>query len=335
MKKKDTILITNNQVTKVLNDIEILISLVEKSFLRYTEGKTILPEKNSQIFDEMIQNRINCMPATLIEEKVAGVKWVSVFPNNPMYGLDNVNGLMILSEIESGQPIAVMDCAALTSIRTASVGACALKYLSKKNPDSIGFIGSGAEARAHFKIIKDLFPTIASCFVSSNSFESNENFIKDVRKQYSNVNYINCEDNFEKAVFDSDIIVTATSAQKPLLKESWIKSGATYVHVGGYEDEYNVALSASKIVCDKWENVKHRGSQTISKMYKSGLLTDENIYADLSEIIAGKKIGRENEDEFIYFNSVGLAYIDVMIANYVYECYRDKKDAFKFQFKDS
>ena len=71
-------------------------------------------------------------------------------------------------------------------------------------------------------------------------------------------------------------------------------------------------------MCDEWEVVKHR-SQTLCRMYKAGIINDTNIYANLSELIAGIKKGRENDDEFIYFNSVGLSYIDINFANYIYQ----------------
>ena len=102
------------------------------------------------------------------------------------------------------------------------------------------------------------------------------------------------------------------------MKKKWIKEGSLYIHVAGLEDEFDVALSANKIICDSWECVKHR-TQTISQMYKKGLLQDSDIYADIVDIINGRKKGRENNNEFIYFNSVGLALIDVYLANSLYE----------------
>jgi ornithine cyclodeaminase/alanine dehydrogenase-like protein (mu-crystallin family) len=111
----------------------------------------------------------------------------------------------------------------------------------------------------------------------------------------------------------ADILVTATSAQAPLLKAEWMKPGAFYSHIGGWEDEYKVALQCDKIVCDDWETVTHR-TQTLSKMYAEGLLSHNDIYADLHELVSGDKPGRESDDERTYFNAVGLAYVDVAIA---------------------
>ena len=75
---------------------------------------------------------------------------------------------------------------------------------------------------------------------------------------------------------------------------------------------------ADKIVCDDWETVKHR-TQTVSRCYKDGVITDANIYGNLIDVLSGEKAGRENDEEFIYFDAVGLAYVDVSIANAMYE----------------
>ena len=120
------------------------------------------------------------------------------------------------------------------------------------------------------------------------------------------------------AISDADIIVTATSAQAPLLKAEWVKPGAFYSHVGGWEDEYAVAELCDKIVCDDWETVKHR-TQTLSRMYHDGELLDSDIHGNLVDLITGKKPGRESPEERTYFNAVGLAYVDVAIAIAMYE----------------
>ena len=120
-----------------------------------------------------------------------------------------------------------------------------------------------------------------------------------------------------RAMEGADILVTATSAQAPLLKAAWMKPGSFYSHIGGWEDEYAVAKQCDKIVCDDWETVKHR-TQTLSRMYKDGELGDGDVHANLVEIIAGEKPGRETPEERAYFNAVGLAYVDVAIAHAMY-----------------
>jgi ornithine cyclodeaminase/alanine dehydrogenase-like protein (mu-crystallin family) len=115
----------------------------------------------------------------------------------------------------------------------------------------------------------------------------------------------------------ADILVTATSAQAPLLHADWVTPGAFYSHIGGWEDEYEVALQSDKIVCDDWQTVTHR-TQTLSRMYKEGLIDAHTVHADLHELVSGDKPGRENDQERIYFNAVGLAYVDVAIGLAMY-----------------
>lgn len=297
---------------------DVVFDIIEDSFRKYLQGDIIMPDKISQIFDEQIQNRINCMPATLKDEKVCGMKWVSVFPSNATKGVQNVTGVMLLSELETGFPIALIDGTLSTKMRTAAVGCVAAKYLAPSKVETLGIIGAGEEARMHFTLLKHRFPTIKECRVSSLNTEIEQGFIDKFKDIVPDVKFVTCNNDSHLCASGADIIVTAISGQSPVLKARDITKGGLYIHVGGWEDEFGVAQKADKIVCDEWEVVKHR-SQTLCRMYKQGLLKDEDIYANLSDLIAGIKKGRENDDEFIYFNSVGLSYIDINFANYVYK----------------
>lgn len=318
----------NNIVIKVISqeDVacifkgksDVVYGIIEDSFNKYLAGDIIMPDKISQIFDEASQNRINCMPATLIAEKICGMKWVSVFPSNASKGIQNVTGIMLLSELETGFPIAVIDGTLSTKMRTAAVGCTAAKYLAPSRVEKIGIIGAGEEARMHFTLLKHLFPTINECRVSSLNTEIEQGFIDKFKGIVPDVRFITCNNDSHLCASGADIIVTAISGQCPVLRAADITKGGLYIHVGGWEDEYGVAQKANKIVCDDWEVVKHR-SQTLCRMYMEGILKDEDIYANLSELISGTKRGRENDDEFIYFNSVGLSYIDINFARIIYE----------------
>ena len=113
-----------------------------------------------------------------------------------------------------------------------------------------------------------------------------------------------------------------------------MKPGTFYSHIGGWEDEYDVARQCEKIVCDDWNTVKHR-TQTLSRMYKSGYLADEDIYANLVEVVAGKKGGRETAEERVYFNAVGLAYVDVAIAYAMYQRAKEAGTGRKLNIQES
>ena len=293
------------------------IEICEKALIENRNGNIIFPDKVSVIFDEKSQSRINCLPAAILSQNVYGMKWVSVFPENPVkYGVQNVSAVIVLSELENGFPKAFMEGTLCSNMRTASVGAIAAKYLARKNSETIGFIGSGEQAKSHFLAIKTILPDIKVCKVSSRSIASEEEFVRQMKKFYPDVEYKICGTNYKDAA-DADIIVTAISGQEKILQADWIKEGTFYCHVAGLEDDFAVAKKADKIVCDDWEVVKHR-EQTISQMYKKGLLKNEDIYANIDEIVMKNKDARENDSEFIYFNSVGLSYLDVALSNWMY-----------------
>lgn len=295
-----------------------ILNVIENVLIDYKNKNVLLPDKISQVFDEESQNRINCMPATLLKQKISGVKWVSVFPNNPsVYNIPNITGVIILSELEKGFPIAVMDGTFCTAVRTAVMGAIGAKYLAKKDAEKISFIGSGEQAKMHFIAIKHVLPSLKICRVASKTEESVEHFINELSTLYPEMKFESYGTDTHNVPKGSDIIVTATSTQAPLLKADSISDGALYIHVGGWEDEYKVPLKANKIVCDNWETVKHR-TQTISRMFKEKQLNDSNIYANIADIIVGEKKGREADEEFIYYNTVGLSFIDVAVAYYFY-----------------
>lgn len=312
------ILTQKDQIEAGCFNLKAAISVCEEAFRDYDAGQVLFPDKVSVIFDQESQNRINCLPAAMLKQNVYGMKWVSVFPENPhKCDLPNLTAVIILSELEHGYPVAFMEGSLCSNLRTASVGALGAKYFARKNAKVIGLIGAGEQAKTHFLAMMEVCPEICVCKVSSRTRRSEQIFIEQMKKFRPDVQFIACESCYEKAIRDADIIITAISGQEQILKADWIKPGAFYCHVAGLEDEFAVAKKANKIVCDSWAVVKHR-TQTISQMYARGFLGDNDIYADLHEVISGKKCGRETDDEFVYFNSVGLSYLDVSLSNWMY-----------------
>lgn len=299
-------------------DINLAIKSAEEAIHDYHHGDVLFPEKIVQIFNDDTQERINCLPATFKNKRVCGMKWVSVFPLNPVkHGIQNLSAVIILSEIDNGFPIAFMEGTLCSNIRVGAMGALAAKHLARQDAESIGFIGAGEQAKMHLIAMKTAVPSLKTCRVAAKESSEENQFVREMSAIIPELKFETTNSNLENAVADADIIVTATTAQAPLLKADWMKPGAFYSHVGGWEDEFQVALNCDKIVCDDWETVKHR-TQTLSRMYKDGLLSDNDIHANIVDIIAGSKPGRENNQEKIYFNAVGLAYVDVGIAISMY-----------------
>jgi ornithine cyclodeaminase/alanine dehydrogenase-like protein (mu-crystallin family) len=170
----------------------------------------------------------------------------------------------------------------------------------------------------HLIAMKTALPSLEVCRVAAKSPEEEDQFVAEMSAILPMLTFEKADTDLEAAVGDADIIVTATSAQAPLLKAAWVKPGAFYSHVGGWEDEFAVAKLCDKIVCDDWETVKHL-TQTLSRMYKEGELADSDIHGNLVDLVVGRKPGRESDQERNYFNAVGLAYVDVAIAIAMYE----------------
>ena len=300
-------------------DLNLAMDAAEESMKLFASGDVLFPEKIVQIFNDETQERINCLPATFRSKKVCGVKWVSVFPPNPVkFGLQNLSAVIILSEITNGFPIAFMEGTLCSNIRVGAMGGVAAKYLARKDSEEIGFIGTGEQAKMHLIAMKTVCPSLKICRVGAKTPDEEAQFVSEMSPIFPDMKIEGTNTSLEKAVSGADIIVTATSAQAPLLKADWMKPGAFYSHVGGWEDEYAVAENCDKIVTDDWETVKHR-TQTLSRMYKDGKLKDSDIHCNLIDLINGTKPGRENDEERTYFNAVGLAYADVGIAHAMYE----------------
>ena len=300
-------------------DVRMAMDAAEKGMIAFEAGDVLFPEKIVQIFNDETQERINCLPATFKNRRICGVKWVSVFPPNPVkHGVQNLSAVIILSEIEHGFPIAFMEGTLCSNIRVGSMGGLAAKYLARPDSEVIGFIGAGEQAKMHLIAMKTAVPSLKVCRIAAKVDGEEDEFVRQMSAIIPNMEFVKAGTDLAKGIDGADIIVTATSAQAPLLKADWMKPGAFYSHVGGWEDEYAVAASCDKIVCDDWDTVKHR-TQTLSRMYKDGKLSDDDIYGNLVELIVGSKPGRESDEERIYFNAVGLAYVDVAIAIAMFE----------------
>lgn len=305
-------------------DMRMAMEAAEHAMLAFRSNRVLFPDKTVQIFNDATQERINCLPATLLSERICGVKWVSVFPTNPArHGIQNLSAVIILSEIETGFPVAFMEGTLCSNLRVAAMGGIAAKHFARQDSKTIAFIGAGEQAKMHLLGMKTAVPSIEACRIAAKYAHEEAQFVAEMGRLFPDMRFATANTDAHKAMAGADILVTATSAQAPLLKAAWMKPGAFYSHIGGWEDEYDVAKQCDKIVCDDWETVKHR-TQTLSRMYKDGHLSDDDIYANLVEVVAGEKAGRETAEERIYFNAVGLAYVDIAIA---YAMYRRAKAA--------
>ena len=148
-------------------DVAASQKVIEEALVKEGTSDIIFPDKVSVVFEERSQNRINCLPAGIKSQNVYGMKWVSVFPGNPhTLHVPNLSAVIVLSDLGNGFPKAFMEGSLCSNLRTAAVGATAAKYLSRKEAETIGFIGAGEQAKSHFLGMMAVRPSLKTCFVS-------------------------------------------------------------------------------------------------------------------------------------------------------------------------
>ena len=165
-------------------------------------------------------------------------------------------------------------------------------------------------------------PTLKKIYVYDIVPANADRYISINKQKYPDITFINTSD-VESAVRESDIIDCVTLATEPFIKGSWLKKGALVMNMSDYEVENDCVERADKVVVDFWESIKHRMISTVALMWRDGLFKDEELHAELGEILAGEKSPRESDDEIIYFNAVGAGILDIAVAA---RCYKKALD---------
>ena len=307
--------LTQEEVKSVM-DMHSDMQVVERAFRQHGLGKVQMPPK-SYLYYTAYNGDLRTMPAYLEKEDITGVKIVNVHPGNPALGLPTVMALIVLISPQTGAPIAIMDGTYLTDIRTGAAGGIAVKYLARKDSKVIGMVGAGNQARTQLEALSEVFePELVK--VTSRTKESCERFIREA------ADIISCEIRYEETienVCDCDILVTTTPTRKPIVKAQWIKEGTHINAIGadavGKEELDPELIIRSKIVVDDIVQALHSGEVNVplSKHY----ISENDIHAQLGEVIVGLKPGRTSEEEITIFDSTGLAIQDVASAHLVYQ----------------
>lgn len=251
---------------------------------------------------------IHAMPAYLPRKKVAGMKWVSGFFNNPKIGLPAVMGLIVLNDVETGQPLAVMDCSYITALRTAAVSAVAVKYLAREDTETIGIVGAGVQGRYHILSLSKVLPGIKTALVFDRNETTLNRLLADINGRAPFP--VKAGRSVEDVIRRSDIAITATGLlHDRIFKGEWIKEGALVLPVHSRGWDRDALQIADKFIVDDWQQFNYTLGG--SDGYYSPL---PKLYAELGEIAAGKKPGRENEKERIIDFNLGLGIQDVFLA---------------------
>ncbi|MBS7219074.1 MAG: hypothetical protein KH028_06610 [Oscillospiraceae bacterium] len=308
MSKAD-ILFLNNQEMESLGcgDMEAVMHDVEQAYILTEKGDVLVPGKCVMRWgktpeDENIYGRINAMPGYIGGEyNMAGIKWIGSGPQNYKKGLPRASVTMILNDPDTKLPVCIADGTTVSAKRTGASGGVAMKLLAKENASVLTICGAGAQGRTQLEAALIVRPTIKKVYVYDIRLESSQRFAQEALEKYVCLDVTPVQDP-EAAVRESDITVCATLANNPIIHSEWLKPGCLLMNLADYEVTYNCVRKASKIVVDNWDTIKHRMVSTVSLMWKDGLIKDEDIHAQLGQILCGDKSGRENDEEIIYFN---------------------------------
>ncbi|HNS51594.1 MAG TPA: ornithine cyclodeaminase family protein [Anaerolineae bacterium] len=296
-------------------DMSVALSVVEEVLRLHAEGGDILPHKISLDLGEPERGRVNIMPGYVGGRfDVCGLKWISIFPNNPeRYGLPSLNGLMILGDADRGTPVAVMESSLITSLRTGAATGVAAKYLARPHATTIAIVGAGVQGRTQLQALHAVLPRLAKVRVYDLHAESAARYAAEMTASLGL--HVQAVDSPEACVAGADVVVTATVADEPIVKDAWIKDGSLFVHAGSnQEEEYEVVLHSDGLYVDDWPGMVHRRSQTLARMREKGMIDDGAITAELGEVISGRKPGRTSPRERMYFCSVGMGTEDTALG---------------------
>ncbi len=301
------------------DDIKSLLSMddaipaVEIAFREHGLGGVQMPPKSYLYYEK---GDLRTMPAYIKKLNATGVKIVNSHPQNPEIGLPTVMALVIINSVETGAPLAVMGGTYLTAVRTGAAGGIAAKYLARPESRVVGIVGAGTQARTQLMALARFFD-IETVRLADVSLDRAKAFESDAKS------FLDCDYLIERNVRDAcdcDILVTATPSRKPVVLADWVKEG-THINAIGADAPGKQELEASllkraKVVVDDLHQAIHSGEVNVP--ISMGVYREDEIYAQLGEIVAGKLPGRVDAGEITIFDSTGLAIQDIAVASMIY-----------------
>ena len=190
-------------------------------------------------------------------------------------------------------------------------GVCA-KYMAPPRSKTVGLFGAGSQCKTQLMALKASLPQLEKAYVYDLSRERTEKFAAEM-SQKLNMDVQAASDRLA-TIESGDILVTATTATEPIIHGAEIKKGVYVARLGNNEVDEELILRADKVVIDDWETDKHRMGDTMAYMFRDGKIDDSRIDASVSDLVAGRKSGRDNDDQLTYTCNVGLGLYDVAIA---------------------
>jgi ornithine cyclodeaminase/alanine dehydrogenase-like protein (mu-crystallin family) len=292
---------------------EVCIPIVREAMIAFSRGETrqhlrsIIPLAAGRAF--------GIMPGAMAETGATfGAKLISVYPENFAKGRQSHQGLVVLFEPESGEPVCVVHAGEITAIRTAAASAAATDALARPEASRLAILGYGEQAATHARAISRV-RDLASIVVWGRSPERAEAFCARMSAELGLPVAPAAE--VEAAVAEADIVCTVTAAREPILMGAWVKPG-THVNlvgssVAGPAEADNALVARARFFADSREGVLRQGGEFI-RARDAGLIGDDHILAEIGQVFAGDAVGRQSDADITIYKSLGHVVQDLASA---------------------
>ncbi|NLN48425.1 MAG: ornithine cyclodeaminase family protein [Clostridiales bacterium] len=323
------------------NDMEKIFSMREAieacklAFQTYSTGGSVVPLRTN-IEVSKYKGATLFMPGYVETMDFAGIKIVSVFPENAALGKPTVPATMVLVDSTTGEVCCILDGTYLTKLRTGAAAGAATDIMACPNAEIGALIGIGGQALSQLDAMLTT-RELKEVRIYNRNLNKLETFINEAKAvlKYSNTVLIPVTSS-DEAIFNADIITTVTTSIKPVLNGNKVKKGAHVNAVGSFmphmqELDDNVIKRADKIFVDSLDAVLAESGDFIIPL-KNGSINKEKINGELGQVIAGTIKGREFKEEITLFKTVGIAVQDVVTAFKIYQKANINNIGYKYNF---
>ncbi|MGE7865942.1 ornithine cyclodeaminase family protein [Bacillus paramycoides] len=311
------LVISANEQRNLVNMNEV-IEYAALALKEFSAERTITPIRGSLPFANE-QNTALIMPSVAEGLEALGLKVVTVAPHNKKIGKKTINGIVMLSDFQTGEPLALLEGSYLTMIRTGALSGVATKHLARHNAKNLCIIGTGEQAKGIAEAVLAV-RDIEKIILYNRTEEKAYAFAQYIQETFNKPAYVYASP--DEAISEADIIVTTTNASTPVFTEQ-LQKGVHVNAVGSFRPSMqelpsHAIATANKVVVESIEAALEETGD-LQVPIKEGLFKANDLHAELGQIISGEKLGRENDEEITVFKSVGLAVVDIIVAKYLYE----------------
>jgi ornithine cyclodeaminase/alanine dehydrogenase-like protein (mu-crystallin family) len=309
------LILSRNDIISALPMSEA-IEAVRAAFIELSSGTAEVPVRTALEIQKHDGVTL-VMPGYLGGMDALAIKVVSVHKSNQALGLPVIHGLVIVIDPRTGEPLAMLEGGSLTAIRTGAASGLATDLLANPDASIVAIIGAGAQARAQLTAVCCV-RHIRLARIFSRSTEKLDLFVGEMRNHLGNSIEIIHAASAAEAVRDADIVCAATTSSTPVFDGSDLKPGAHINGIGSFtpqmqEVDFTTLKRTSKIVVDSYAAAMEEAGDLLIAI-DQGIIDRNDIYAEIGEIAAGRKKGRESRDEITFFKSVGNAALDAAAA---------------------